>query len=99
MNILYNIPGLIYVGTIENPKVNHGNPVPLFKPITPKDRPSINTLEGWNALAETQNLLYFRRRYGREPHNDNELQCYSDALTYHKNECLPLHAIGIPGVE
>ena len=99
MSILYHIPGLVYVGSIENPDVNHGDPVPLFELITPKNRPSINTLEGWNAMVKAQNLRYFRRRYGRDPHNDDELQCYADALVDPKNAFLPFDAIGIPGVE
>lgn len=41
------------VGTISNPDVNHGRPVPLFTPTEHTDgKPSINTLEGWNAFAQ-----------------------------------------------
>lgn len=99
MSVLYHIPGLVYVRSIVNPDVNHGDPVPLFEPITPKDRPSINTPDGWNAMVKAQNLRYFRRRYSREPHNDNELNRYADALTDPKNADLPFDAIGIPGAE
>lgn len=43
-------PGLMQVGEIE---LEPGGPtVPLYDTEPPKDRPSINTLEGWNALAE-----------------------------------------------
>ena len=99
MSVLYHIPGLVYVGSIENPDVNHGAPVPLFEPITPKDRSSINTPDGWNAMAKARNLRYFRRRYGRDPHNDEELQRYANALVDPQNAALPIDAIGIPGAE
>ena len=43
------IPGLRFVGYASHPRVNHGEPLPLFEPVAPKDRPSINTVEGRNA--------------------------------------------------
>lgn len=59
-----NIHGLRLVGTVSNPYVNHGELLPLYEPITPEGRPSINTVEGWNALCEAQerkNELYRRK--------------------------------------
>ena len=99
MSVLYHIPGLVYVGSVTPANVNHGDPVPLFEPIRPKDRPSINTPDGWNAMVKAQNLRYFRRRYGRDPHNDEELQRYANALVDPQNAALPFDAIGIPGAE
>ena len=99
MSIIPEIPGCIFAGYTEHPDINDGKPFPLFEPIMPKDRPSINTLDGWNAMVNAQNLRYFRRRYGRDPHNDEELQRYANALVDPQNATLPFDAIGIPGVE
>lgn len=35
--------------------INRGRPMVLYEIREPKDRPSINTEEGWNALAERMN--------------------------------------------
>lgn len=43
------IPGLVHVGYVE---VKSGRWVPLYEPAPTPDKPSINTVEGWNALAE-----------------------------------------------
>lgn len=61
-----NIPGLHLVGTVSNPHVNHGEPLPLYEPVTPKGRMSINTVEGWNAFCEAQERknAQYRRMHG-----------------------------------
>lgn len=94
MSILHHIPGLIYVKTVTNPNVNQGKPVALFEPAAPKDKPSINTAEGWNAMVKAQNLRYFRLRYGRDPHNEDELKRYADALADPRNTHLPADVFG-----
>ena len=54
----------ILVGTIINPDVNNGQPVPLFTPREHTEgKPSINTLEGWNAYAQELE----RRRAAKTP--------------------------------
>ena len=50
----FDIPGLRYVGQVSSEEVNDGKPIPLFESVELEDRPSINTLEGWNRLAEEQ---------------------------------------------
>ena len=57
---LYGRPGLRFVGEMSHPQVNRGRPIPVFEPVAPHDRPSINTLEGWNSLAERPENLYSR---------------------------------------
>jgi len=47
-------PGFLQVGEIElEPS---GATVPLYDTEPPKDKPSINTPEGWNALAERKGI-------------------------------------------
>lgn len=70
---LYNAPGLHCVGQISHPKVNAGQPVPVFEPVASKDRPDINTMEGWNALADSVNRKSFVHAFGREPIDRDEL--------------------------
>lgn len=41
--------GLLHIGHIEQ---TPGHWVPLYESPEPKDRPSINTPEGWNMLGE-----------------------------------------------
>ena len=50
----YNASCLRYVGHISCEEVNEGKPLPLFEPVAPEGRLSINTLEGWNRLVEEQ---------------------------------------------
>lgn len=99
MEDIPKIPGCIFRGYASHPDVNNGEAVPLFSFAEPTDRPSINTLEGWNARAKELNLKYFRRRYGRDPHNEYELKRYVNALVDPKNQHLPFDAIGIPEAE
>ena len=98
MSILYHVPGLIYVKTVTNPNVNQGNPIALFESAEPKDKPSINTAEGWNARVKAQNLRYFRHRYGRDPHNEDELERYADALADPQNAHLPANVFELINV-
>ena len=73
----FSAPGLRYLGLVSNDHVNHGQPLPLFEPIPPKDRPSINTLEGWKAFCERVdrvNRESFINFHGREPKNADELE-------------------------
>ena len=42
-------PGMKHVGWLE---VKPGKWLPLYEPVTTEGKPSINTAEGWNALAE-----------------------------------------------
>lgn len=72
------LPGLSYIGTITNPHVNQGAPVPLYEPVNHPG--GINTLEGWNALADKQNRRSFLRKFGREPKNESELWEWVSAL-------------------
>jgi hypothetical protein len=51
----FNSPALQFDGHISHPQINNGQPLPLFQPVAPEGRPSINTLDGWNQLvAETE---------------------------------------------
>lgn len=77
---LCDIPGCTFVGYIQANNVNGGRPVPLFEPTAPTDRPSINTLEGWNAMVDASNRRYFRKRHGRDPVDDDELNAWSATL-------------------
>ena len=44
-------PGCMQVGDIT---LEDGSTIPLYEDTPPQDKPSINTLEGWSALAERQ---------------------------------------------
>ena len=46
------IPGLKFAGWVRIQGVNQGKPMVLYDIREPKDRVSINTEQGWNALAE-----------------------------------------------
>lgn len=53
------IEGLKYIGMHSDSRVNGGMPVPLYEPKERTDgRPSINTLEGWNAFYEERERKY-----------------------------------------
>ena len=69
----FKAPGLRYAGEYSHPQVNNGQPLPVFEPVEPKDRPSINSLEGWNAAADAANRRAFVSANGREPENREEL--------------------------
>lgn len=73
MSIIPEIPGCIFAGYTEHPNINEGKPIPIFEPITPKDRPDINTLEGWTLTADKQNRCSFFVVFGREPVSRDEL--------------------------
>jgi len=45
----FDIPGLRCCGLL---LLSDGSLLPEFEPEAPAGRPSINTMEGWNALAE-----------------------------------------------
>lgn len=45
------INGLRHIGFVTRESVNSGESIPLYESITPKGRPIINTLEGWDVLA------------------------------------------------
>jgi len=70
----FNNSGLHFVGLISDERVNDGSPLPLFEPLSPKDRPSINTPEGWNSYCEQRNRKAFAHVFGREPRNSAELR-------------------------
>lgn len=80
---MLNIPGCIITGYISTPEVNDGRPVPVFTPITPADRPSINTLDGWNAAANQQNVRSFQRAHDRKPRNSSELATWIKEMCEH----------------
>lgn len=68
------IPGMIFTGQVSHPLMNQGQPVPLY---CFADRPGgINTLEGWNTLANRINRRSFVLANGREPMNDAELRLW-----------------------
>ena len=53
------LPGLVFAGYTADPRVNGGQPVPLYELAERTDgKPSINTVEGWNALVEEQERRY-----------------------------------------
>ncbi len=54
-------PGLAYIGKVVLPS---GKTVPIFEPQRPKDRPDINTVEGWTALANGQTVKPLMRYSG-----------------------------------
>lgn len=58
------LPGLVFAGYTADPRVNGGQPVPLYEFAERKDgRPSINTVEGWNEFAEDQERRNRERGY------------------------------------
>ena len=64
---------LRYVEYTSHPQVNNGQPLPVFEPVKPEAHPSINTLDGWNALSDAQNRRAFVSANGREPESRDEL--------------------------
>ena len=73
------IPGMIYIGQVSHPDINAGQPVPIFT--SDKRANSINTLEGWNALAARQNRKSFISAHGRAPDSDDELNAWVKKVT------------------
>lgn len=73
---LYNAPSLRYVGHVSHPHVNGGQPLSMFEPVAPEGRPSINTLEGRNAIADKYNRKAFLDVFGREPSCTAELRAW-----------------------
>lgn len=76
----FDTPGLRYICEYSHPRVNHGQLVPLFEPVAPEGRPSINTLEGWTAAADRVNHKSFISANGREPRNREELYAWVDRI-------------------
>ena len=74
----FEAPGLRYVEHISHPQVNQ--PLPVFEPVEPEGRPSINTLEGWTAAADRVNRKSFIAANGREPKNREELYAWVDQM-------------------
>ena len=63
-----NIPGLVFVGYRSDPRINGGAPTPHYEFAKRLEgKPSINTLEGWNAAAEENAVHNYRKRLGIEP--------------------------------
>lgn len=76
----FNTTGLRYVRDISCERVNGGDPLPLFEPVATEGRRSINTLEGWNNLADEGNRRSFISANSREPENDAELKEWVDRI-------------------
>ena len=76
----FKAPGLRYVEHISHPQINNGQPLPVFEPVAPEGRPSINTFEGWNASADRANRRSFISANGREPQNREELYAWVDQM-------------------
>lgn len=74
---MIQIPGTVYIGQISHPNVNGGQPVPHFAPASCPN--SINTMGGWNALADRVNRRSFLHANGREPVDDAELRSWVGA--------------------
>lgn len=79
VNDLFSAPGLCYVGDVSDPHVNHGQSLPMFEPVAPEGRPDINTLEGWNAMADKYNRKAFLDVFGREPSCTSELRAWESS--------------------
>ena len=67
-----------YVGVVIN--TNNGQVIPRFESVEPADRPSINTLEGWNSVADRGNYRAFVAAHDREPVDQDELNCWLEEL-------------------
>ena len=74
-----NVPGLRYVGHVSHPRVNHGEPLPLFEPVAPEGCPDINTPEGCTAFANKYNSKAFRQVFGRDPVCTTELRAWENS--------------------
>ena len=72
----FTAPGLRYVGDISLENVNHGHPLPVFEPVSPKNRPGIRTPEGFEAACARVNRRAFVSKFGREPKDDAELDAW-----------------------
>ena len=70
------IPGCVFIGYVSDDNVNNGSPVPLFEPIPSPDKQDINTMDGWNTIADQGNRRSFRLANGRDPVNDAELDSW-----------------------
>lgn len=71
------MPGIEFVGMYSNPHVNSGTPTPVFTSKPRADgKPSINTLEGWNVMAQRINHRSFVQAHGREPKDQDELDLW-----------------------
>lgn len=77
----FKFPGLRYVEDISIEGINNGEPLPLFECIAPKDRPGINTREGWMRACIERNTQAFRDEFGREPLNYEEVQSWVRTIT------------------
>ena len=76
----FEVPNLRYVGEYSHPQVNHGQPLPMFEPVAPEGRPSINTLDGWIKYADEGNRREFISANNREPINKEELHTWVDQI-------------------
>lgn len=70
----FEMPGLQFVGTICEKRVNDGAPIPLFEPKEPTDRPSINTLEGWCRLVAESKARHVEEDAAKASKADGEQQ-------------------------
>ena len=82
----FKFPGLRYVEHISIEGINNGEPLPLFEPVPPKDRPGINTLEGWMRSCVESNTKAFVSTFGRQPANYEEVQHWVDSITRRDKE-------------
>ena len=62
------IPGLVFTAYRSDPLINEGAPIPCYEVAERIDgKPSINTLEGWNAAAQENAVHNYRKLLGKEP--------------------------------
>lgn len=73
------LPGAVFLGMLSDPKFSNGKEVPLLAPKVPEGRPSINSLEGWNAFCKKNNTNAFIGTFSREPFCDAELRAWEDS--------------------
>lgn len=73
------LPGAVFLGMLSDPRINNGKEVPLLTSKVPKDRPSINPLEGWNDFCKKSNTIAFVGIFGRVPSCDAELRAWEDS--------------------
>ena len=79
----FEAPCMRYIGDVSNENIEgctEGRLLPLFELVEPEDRPSINTLEGWNKLADERNRRSFISATGRKPQNDAELNAWVNCM-------------------
>ena len=77
--VMIQIPGMAHIGDVCHPHVNGGQALPVFMPVSPKDRPDINTLEVWTDLANKHNSMAFRYVFGRDPSCIGELRAWEES--------------------